>query len=171
MAYNRVFIPDTIKSAFRARGIWLFNRNAVSSVVLTPAEATSMLADGPVPMPTVVRNTVHAFISLHPIKAPNYGEASNTSTSILPHNVDIAHTSGNPFIPQPYNQSPNDPVAVEWPLMSPASDLTLRCASAICNARSSISKIAPTSKDVIMGRPQSKPLRTGGVRYNCNSGY
>ena len=101
-----MFIPNAIKSAFRATGIWPFDQNAVPSVALAPAEATSTLADGPVPMPTVVRNVVCAFISLLPIKAPNYGEVGETSTSIFPQNDNITCTLDNLFISLPPNQSP-----------------------------------------------------------------
>jgi hypothetical protein len=131
-AYNQVFIPSTIKSAFRATGIWPFNRNAVLSVALALAEATSTLADGPVPMPTVVRNVVRAFISLPPIKALNYGEVGETSTSIFPQNGNTAHTLDNPFISLPPNQSPNG--SIEPLRTSPRLDLALRHASAIRNA-------------------------------------
>jgi len=55
MAYNKVFIPRLIKSAFKAIGLWPFSHTAVGTAAVVPAESTSMAADGRAPLPTAVK--------------------------------------------------------------------------------------------------------------------
>lgn len=55
MAYNKVFTPVIIKSAFKAVGLWPFSCTAVGTAAIIPAESTSMAADGRAPLPTAVK--------------------------------------------------------------------------------------------------------------------
>lgn len=79
-AYVKAFTENNILSAFQWAGIWPLDRDAIDLSAAAPSESTSVLADTPVPMPTVIKQVVWAFDNITPLRAPKFIESSAVSS-------------------------------------------------------------------------------------------
>lgn len=82
--FNCMFTKNNIQSAFRRSGIWPLNRAAIDASATAPSQSTSTTADAPHPLPTVVKEVVHAFNNLSPIKSPDFTAQSAESSVAFP---------------------------------------------------------------------------------------
>ena len=102
-AYLRAFTPENIRSAFRKTGMWPLDQGVINALDIAPSEATSILADAPNPLPTIVKKVARAFEELSPIKAPDFtGQSASSITHPADDNTsdngDSPHTSLDPLL-------------------------------------------------------------------------
>jgi hypothetical protein len=83
-AYEKAFTPSNILEAFRRAGIWPLDGNAIDMSVTAPSESTSVVADAPLPVPTVLKRVVRAFDNITPIRAPNLTASAQVSPAVVP---------------------------------------------------------------------------------------
>ena len=108
-AYNKAFTRNNILSAFRRAGIWPFEAIDISTAA--PSESMSILADAPIPVPTVLKQVVRAFDDITPLRAPTFASSTGTSSASLQvSNQDHSSNHQTSAMEEPQSPSPLPPV-------------------------------------------------------------